>query len=84
MLGIEHWANFYEEHEKYAYVGVHIGRYYDAHGRKRAARVDFEQRFSQSIRRRDTVALCGLKSTLWRTKASSWSQRPAESSTRNP
>ena len=24
-------------------MGVHIGRYYDAHGRKRAARVDFER-----------------------------------------
>ena len=31
-LGIEHWKGFYEKHEKYQFVGLHHGRYYDATG----------------------------------------------------
>jgi hypothetical protein len=32
--GVEHWANFYAEHEKYTLVGALVGRYYDADGQE--------------------------------------------------
>ena len=42
-LGVEHWAQFYENHAKYTYAGVHRGRYFDARGRKTAARREYER-----------------------------------------
>ena len=32
MIGVEHWLNFYKQHEHYRRVGVLVGRYHDATG----------------------------------------------------
>jgi len=41
--GVEHWMNFYADHEKYTFAGLHIGNFYDSSGEPTSARLDFEQ-----------------------------------------
>ena len=42
LLGVAHWAQFYEDHAVYKYAGVHVGRFYDAQGHATAARRVYE------------------------------------------
>ena len=42
-LGVAHWAQFYEDHAKYTYAGVHRGRFFDYRGRTTPARRAFER-----------------------------------------
>ena len=34
MLDVEHWMDFYRDHEEYTYVGKVIGRYYSDSGKE--------------------------------------------------
>lgn len=43
LLGVAHWAQFYEDHAKYVYAGVHQGRFFDARGGATAARRAYER-----------------------------------------
>ena len=42
LLGVAHWAQFYEDHAVYKYAGVHVGRFYNAQGHATAARRVYE------------------------------------------
>jgi len=40
--GVDHWRNFYTNHETYRFAGLHIGKFYDAEGQPTDALHDFE------------------------------------------
>ena len=69
ILGIEHWVKFYEHHATYAYLGVHEGRYYDARGRRRAARYEYERNVGFAEAERDASNTRVLASPRCATRA---------------